>query len=40
MQDLSWFLPSWPPVFGELVRFGALLVAGLLGGDDDKGATA
>jgi len=30
MQDLSWFLPSWPPVFGELVRFGALLVAGLL----------
>jgi len=33
MQDLSWFLPSWPPVFGELVRFGALLVAGLLGGE-------
>ena len=33
MQDVSWFLPSWPPDFGELVRFGALLVAGLLGGE-------
>ena len=33
MQELSWFLPSWPPVFGELVLFGALLVAGLLGGE-------
>lgn len=33
MQDVSWFLPSWPPAFGELVRFGALLVAGLLGGE-------
>jgi Kef-type K+ transport system membrane component KefB len=33
MQELSWFLPSWPPVFGELVRFGALLIAGVLGGE-------
>lgn len=33
MQELSWFLPAWPPVFGELVRFGALLIAGLLGGE-------
>ena len=33
MQELSWFLPSWPPAFGELVLFGALLVAGLLGGE-------
>lgn len=33
MQEFSWFLPSWPPAFGELVRFGALLLAGLLGGE-------
>jgi Kef-type K+ transport system membrane component KefB len=33
MQELSWFLPSWPPVFGDLALFGALLVAGLLGGE-------
>jgi Kef-type K+ transport system membrane component KefB len=33
MQELSWFLPSWPPVFGNLALFGALLVAGLLGGE-------
>ena len=33
MQEYSWFLPSWPPAFGELVRFGALLLAGLLGGE-------
>jgi len=33
MQELSWFLPTWPPLFGELVLFGALLLAGLLGGE-------
>jgi NhaP-type Na+/H+ or K+/H+ antiporter len=33
MQDLAWFLPAWPPAFGEIVRFGALLVAGLLAGE-------
>ena len=33
MQEVSWFLPSWPPDSGELVRFGALLLAGLLGGE-------
>jgi Kef-type K+ transport system membrane component KefB len=33
MQEIAWFLPDWPPAFGELVRFGALLVAGLLGGE-------
>jgi Kef-type K+ transport system membrane component KefB len=33
MQELSWFLPSWPPQFGELARFGLLLAAGLLGGE-------
>lgn len=33
MQEVAWFLPSWPPAFGELVRFGALLLAGLLGGE-------
>lgn len=33
MQDLSWFLPAWPPVIGELVLFGALLIVGLLGGE-------
>jgi Kef-type K+ transport system membrane component KefB len=33
MQDLVWFVPAWPPLFGELVRLGALLVAGLLAGE-------
>ncbi len=33
MDELTWFLPAWPPVFGELVLFGALLAAGLLGGE-------
>lgn len=33
MQDLSLFLPQWPPLFGELALFGALLIAGLLGGE-------
>lgn len=33
MQDLFWFLPAWPPAFGEALAFGALLLAGLLGGE-------
>lgn len=33
MQDLAWLVPAWPPAFGALVQFGALLVAGLLGGE-------
>ncbi|MGH8690051.1 MAG: cation:proton antiporter [Burkholderiales bacterium] len=33
MQELLWFLPEWPPAPGELVVFGALLAAGLLGGE-------
>ena len=33
MQELSWFLPSWPPAFSGLLLFGALLMAGLLGGE-------
>jgi len=33
MQELSWFLPAWPLQFGDLARFGLLLVAGLLGGE-------
>ena len=33
MQELAWFLPAWPPVFGDLALFGALLLAGLLGGE-------
>ncbi|HEX9396743.1 MAG TPA: cation:proton antiporter [Burkholderiales bacterium] len=33
MQDLLWFLPLWPPDLGELVAFGALLIAGLVGGE-------
>jgi Kef-type K+ transport system membrane component KefB len=33
MQDLFWFLPAWPPEFGEAAAFGALLLAGLLGGE-------
>lgn len=31
--ELLWFLPEWPPLLGELVVFGALLIAGLLGGE-------
>ena len=30
MSDLMWFLPGWPPAFGDLVLFGGLLAAGLL----------
>jgi Kef-type K+ transport system membrane component KefB len=33
MQELLWFLPAWPPELGEPVTFGALLLAGLLGGE-------
>lgn len=33
MRDLAWFLPGWPPAFGELVLFGALLIGGLIGGE-------
>ncbi len=33
MQDLALFLPQWPPLFGQLVLFGALLIAGLVGGE-------
>jgi Kef-type K+ transport system membrane component KefB len=33
VNELAWFLPGWPPVFGNLMLFGALLVAGLLGGE-------
>lgn len=33
MQELWWFLPQWPLALGQLVLFGALLIAGLLGGE-------
>jgi Kef-type K+ transport system membrane component KefB len=33
VQEIAWFVPAWPPAFGELARFGALLIAGLLGGE-------
>jgi Kef-type K+ transport system membrane component KefB len=33
MQDLAWFLPAWPPQVGDVLLFGALLVAGLIGGE-------
>jgi NhaP-type Na+/H+ or K+/H+ antiporter len=33
MQELSWFLPGWPPKFGNLAIFGALLLSGMLGGE-------
>jgi len=33
MQEFAWFLPAWPPAFGELALFGALLIAGVLGGE-------
>src|SRR5512147_1760586 len=33
MQELSWFLPGWPPKLGNLAIFGALLLSGMLGGE-------
>src|SRR5512139_664527 len=33
MQELLWFLPAWPPGFDEPMAFGALLLAGLVGGE-------
>jgi Kef-type K+ transport system membrane component KefB len=33
LQELMWFLPAWPVALGELVLFGALLIAGLIGGE-------
>ncbi|MEW6690751.1 MAG: cation:proton antiporter, partial [Pseudomonadota bacterium] len=33
MQELLRFLPAWPLALGEFVLFGALLIAGLLGGE-------
>src|SRR5262245_43160073 len=33
MQELWWFLPEWPLALGQLVLLGALLIAGLLGGE-------
>jgi Kef-type K+ transport system membrane component KefB len=33
MQELLRFLPSWPLQLGEIFLFGALLIAGLLGGE-------
>ena len=33
MQEFAWFLPAWPLAFGDLALFGALLFAGLLGGE-------
>jgi Kef-type K+ transport system membrane component KefB len=33
MQELLWFLPDWPPAFDEPMAFGALLLAGLVGGE-------
>jgi Kef-type K+ transport system membrane component KefB len=33
MQELLWFLPAWPPAFDEPAAFGALLLAGLAGGE-------
>ena len=33
MRELAWFLPAWPPLFGDLALFGALLLAGMLGGE-------
>jgi Kef-type K+ transport system membrane component KefB len=33
MAEVFWFLPEWPPLLGELVAFGALLLAGLVGGE-------
>jgi NhaP-type Na+/H+ or K+/H+ antiporter len=33
MQQFGWFLPAWPLWFGNLAVFGALLLAGMLGGE-------
>lgn len=33
MQDLLWFLPTWPLPVGEFVFFGVLLLAGVAGGE-------
>lgn len=33
MQELLGFLPPWPPAFGDAATFGALLLAGLVGGE-------
>jgi len=33
MHDIAWFLPAWPPAFGDLAVFGVLLLAGLAGGE-------
>jgi Kef-type K+ transport system membrane component KefB len=33
MRELSWFLPTWPLQFGDVAIFGALLLAGMLGGE-------
>lgn len=33
MQEQLWFLPEWPLALGQFVLFGALLIAGLLGGE-------
>jgi len=33
MHEMAWFLPAWPLELEELARFGALLLAGLLGGE-------
>ena len=33
MQQFGWFLPAWPLWFGNLALFGALLLAGMLGGE-------
>jgi Kef-type K+ transport system membrane component KefB len=33
MEQLLWFLPSWPLPLGDFVLFGALLIAGLAGGE-------
>lgn len=33
MGELTWFLPVWPLAIGDLTLFGALLAAGLVGGE-------
>lgn len=33
MRDPAWFLPAWPIALGEPLLYGALLIAGLLGGE-------
>ncbi len=39
MQEFTWFLPAWPPAFGNLALLGGLLFAGLLGGEIVNRAT-